>query len=169
LRLVDVLALGGIVVAAVLLVGIVGLFVAQMATRLVGASDIGIVWEYSGYLQAIIVLLGSAYTLRSGGHIRVSLIVGRIPADYVTPVEVVCSLIGLGVAFCVTVALSNEAITSFLIERRSYFPSETLLWIPQSGMALSAALLTLAFVARLLRLALGLPPEDNQDATVPSE
>lgn len=169
LRLVDALALGGVAIAAILLAGIVGLFAIQMMTRLVAASDIGIVWEYSGYLQAIIVLLGAAYTLKSGGHIRVSLLLGRLPAGYVAPVEAVCSLIGLGVALCVTIALSNEALTSFLMERRSYFPSETLLWVPQGGMALSTALLTLAFLARLFRLALGLPLEDVLDAPVASE
>src|ERR1051325_9446290 len=41
-------------------------------------ADIPIAWEYSSYLMAACFTFGAAMTLRAGGHIRVTLVLGRL-------------------------------------------------------------------------------------------
>src|ERR1041385_7915220 len=41
-------------------------------------ADISVAWEYSAYLMAACFTFGAAMTLRAGGHIRVTLVLGRL-------------------------------------------------------------------------------------------
>src|SRR3954447_18351694 len=41
-------------------------------------ADIPVAWEYSSYLMAACFTFGAAMTLRAGGHIRVTLVLGRL-------------------------------------------------------------------------------------------
>src|ERR1051325_3799770 len=41
-------------------------------------ADIPVAWEYSSYLMAACFTFGAAMTLRAGGHIRVTLALGRL-------------------------------------------------------------------------------------------
>src|ERR1051325_7116823 len=41
-------------------------------------ADIAVAWEYSSYLMAACFTFGAAMTLRAGGHIRVTLVLGRL-------------------------------------------------------------------------------------------
>ena len=43
-------------------------------------ADIPVAWEYSSYLMAACFTFGAAMTLRAGGHIRVTLVLGRLAA-----------------------------------------------------------------------------------------
>jgi TRAP-type mannitol/chloroaromatic compound transport system permease small subunit len=158
LGIADRLAAAGAGLSAFLLLCITVLFVLEILARALG-EELTIVWEYSGYFQAIAILLGSAYTLNSGGHIRVGLLLKQVSPPVQRLLEAVCTILGMGGALLLAGALSYEAFLSFDIGRQSYFPSETPLWIPQATLALSALLLVLAFVTRLIRLSLRLPVE----------
>src|SRR3569832_595995 len=41
-------------------------------------ADIPVAWEYSSYLMAACFTFGAAMTLRAGGHIRVTIVFGRL-------------------------------------------------------------------------------------------
>jgi TRAP-type C4-dicarboxylate transport system permease small subunit len=124
------------------------------------------VWEYSGYCQAVAILLGSAYTLNSGGHIRVGLVMKQVSPPVQRILEAIGTSAGLGGAALLCGALSYEAYLSFDIGRESYFPTETPLWVPQAALALSAFLLVLAFVVRLVRVLINVPVESIGPASL---
>src|SRR3954447_22122595 len=52
-------------------------------------------WEYAGYLQAWLVLLGAGYALRTGGHIRVNLLMAQLGRTGARVLDILCSLVGL--------------------------------------------------------------------------
>lgn len=166
LLIIDQLAAAGAGISALLLLSIVVLFALEILARAFGADSMTFVWEYSGYLQAVAILLGSAYTLNSGGHIRVGLVMKQVSPPVQRVLEAVSTTAGLAVAALLCGALSYEAFLSFDIGRQSYFSTETPLWIPQAALALSALLLVLAFVARLVRVLIRVPVESVGPASL---
>jgi TRAP-type C4-dicarboxylate transport system permease small subunit len=164
LRMVDQLAAAGAGISALLLLSIAVLFVLEILARAFGADSLNFVWEYSGYFQAIAILLGSAYTLNSGGHIRVGLVLKQVSPPVRRYLEAICTAAGLAIAVLLCGALSYEASLSFDIGRTSYFTTETPLWVPQAALALSALLLVLAFIARLIRVLTHVPFESTGPA-----
>lgn len=116
-------------------------------------------WEYAGYLQAALVMLGAGYALRSGGHIRVNLVLAHLGKTSSRAFDILCSLVGLAVMAFICWALFDLFWNSVQSGRRSYFVSATPLWIPQVVLVLGSLLLALQFAARILKVLLGLPAE----------
>src|SRR5690606_19915089 len=100
-RLLDGLfrASGGL--AAVFMVGICTLVVAQIVGRMMGvlvpSAD-----EFAGYCLAASSFLALAYTLRTDSHIRVTLLLGRVPPQHRAWIEIVCVFAGLVVSLYLT-------------------------------------------------------------------
>src|SRR5215467_7048284 len=71
-------------IGAACLITLTLLMLAEIAVRALSnffsavPADIPIAWEYSSYLMAACFTFGAAMTLRAGGHIRVTLILGRL-------------------------------------------------------------------------------------------
>ena len=78
-------------VAVVMLIGIAALILAEIIMRVALNLSLDFAWEYSTYFTAIVIFCGAAYTLRTGGHVRVSLfdmgpeIVGGRPREFSKP------------------------------------------------------------------------------------
>lgn len=120
-------------------------------------------WEYAGYLQASLVLLGASYTLKTGGHIRVNLLLAKLGVRGRRMLDVFCSLLGLAVIAVICWAFFDLFWTSVQTGRRSYFASATPLWIPQAVLVLGSGLLALQFAARVLKGAFGLQVEHDEE------
>lgn len=120
-------------------------------------------WEFAGYLQAAVVMLGAGYTLQTGGHIRVNLLMARLGEKGMRVLDILCSVLGLAVMAVICWALVDVFWSSLQTGRRSYFVSATPLWIPQSVLVLGSVLLTLQFGARALKGVLGLPVEHDEE------
>src|SRR6476661_4450514 len=56
-------------------------------------ADIAVAWEYSSYLMAACFTFGAAMTLRAGGHIRVTLVLGRLQPAARRILEIAASLV----------------------------------------------------------------------------
>lgn len=118
-------------------------------------------WEFSGYLQAGLVMLGAGYALRSGGHIRVNLILTHLGQAGARALDFVCSLIGFVAMAVISWALFELFSGSLQSGSRSYFVTATPLWVPQAVVFLGSVLLTLQFAARMVRIAVRLPAEQD--------
>ena len=55
--------------------------------------------ELSGYMLAVFILLGVAYTQQEKGHVRVSMLVTRLPARVGLVIELVINVISLFIIF----------------------------------------------------------------------
>jgi TRAP-type C4-dicarboxylate transport system permease small subunit len=108
--------------------------------------------ELSGYVVLGIVFLGLAYTLRTGGHIRVDIVHDRLVGRARTALQAACltlALVWAGFVVAGTARLVHEYYTQSVL---SFAYTQTPLWIPGSLMVVGALLLALQCVAMLLRL-----------------
>jgi TRAP-type C4-dicarboxylate transport system permease small subunit len=149
------LAGGGL--AAILMACIALLMLAEIFMRSFVGVALSFSWEYSAYFMATVFFLGSAYALRVGGHVRVALLLEQLPPPFDRILEVISTLIGLLISGYAAIAASNLALLSFERGTTSFTPTRTLLFIPQSLVALGLIMLSAQFIARLLRFAAGLP------------
>ena len=131
-------------------------------------ADIPVAWEYSSYLMAACFTFGAAMTLRAGGHIRVTLVLGRLQPPARRFAETAASLIATLFVGFLAIAMARFAWTAFSSGQTS-ISSGTMLWIPEAVIAFGMVLLALQFLARFIQAALGLPLEDHRIKAAPVE
>ena len=149
LRVVDAATLAGAALAAVFLALICLLLFAEIATRLLFGATLGETWEFAAYFMSLTFLLGAAYTLRTGGHVRVSLLRSadtRRDAAF----EFIASALGLALAVFLALALTDLFWQTYLRGVTSATPAGVPLALPRGGLVLGAWLLVLQLVARIV-------------------
>jgi len=161
LSLIDASCRWAAAVAAVLVVGIAVLIISEVVARSVFGASLSFAWEYAVYFFASAVFLGAGYTMRTGGHVRVALLRGLLPEGGQRLMEIVATAIGTGLAGFLAFALIQFAHRSFSRGSTSPTIEATPLVIPQGVLALGATLLALQMLARLIRLLMNEPPEDD--------
>lgn len=126
--------------------------------------------EFTGYFLAASTFLALAYTLRGGGHIRVTLAIGFMPRRLRRMAEA----LALAVAAIMTGFAAWHMIL-YVLESWSYGDMSSgmvpvPLWIPQSPLALGLAILTIALVDDLVEILRGRAPSfDGKDESLLSE
>jgi TRAP-type C4-dicarboxylate transport system permease small subunit len=128
-----------------------------MATG-IGGNRIGLaipgLAEVSGFLLVGASFLGLAYTFVNGAHIRVTLVIGRLPMRIRVYVEVFCLAVALVLCLYLAWYLYWLLADSIAFGETSYGLISIPLWIPQSAMFLGVLLFCLAlgeaFVQTLL-------------------
>jgi TRAP-type C4-dicarboxylate transport system permease small subunit len=122
-------------------------------------------WEYSGYLMSGVFFFGAAHTLRSGNHIRVTLLFTPLFERYERFIEAIATLITLALVLFLTVSMAQFAWVSYLEGTRSYTPMQTFLAIPRMIPVIGSAVLVIQLCARFLCTLLGesveVPVEDD--------
>lgn len=161
LDLLDFISKALAAVAAALTLSIAVVIISEIVARSVFNYSFSFAWEYSAYAMGAAMFCGLAFTLRTGGHIRVSLLASALPEAVSKVVDVLCTLIAIGFSGYISAALCELAWKSFVSGSTSPSVTATPLVIPQGMLALGAMVLTLQFVARLIRLLLNEEPEDT--------
>lgn len=135
--------------AAVAMLGlIVVLTLLQIACRMLGLQVRGLS-DIVAYASAGLTFLGLAYTFRTGGLLRVELVLNRLPAKWRHAAEIGCLLVAVAVLGTATAAAVQMVITSRdLGEAALFLPFP--IWIAQVPLVLGLAILTLAFVEALI-------------------
>jgi TRAP-type C4-dicarboxylate transport system permease small subunit len=155
-RWLDRLFVGSGMLAAVFLAGICVLVVAQVVGRLFGvlvpSAD-----EFAGYCLAASSFLALGYALRSNSHIRVTLVLTRLPGAR-RVLEIVCAFGGLAISGYLTYYTLEMIWFSFSFGDVTQGLVPIPLWIPQSGMAVGVMVLTLAFLVDAVSLLRGREP-----------
>ncbi|MGU9981576.1 TRAP transporter small permease subunit [Phreatobacter sp. HK31-P] len=135
--------------------------IARAASNFLGIGP-GVVpnaWEYSSYLMAAAFTFGAAMTLRGGGHIRVTLVVGNAGPRLKKVLEILSSAFAFAATSYLTVSMVMFTWSSYARGQVS-ISSGTAVWPPMVLVTIGIALLTLQFLARTIRAALDLPLED---------
>jgi TRAP-type C4-dicarboxylate transport system permease small subunit len=148
-RALDRLYTGCGAIGAVFLVIIAVCVFLSIATRQLGLYVAGLT-EYSGYAMAASSFFALAYTFRAGGHIRVALVRNRLGATGQLILELWClTLASLFTSF-LAFYLVRMAWVSWTFQERSEGGAATLLWIPQSTVAIGATVMAIAAVHTLV-------------------
>ena len=148
-------ASGGL--AAFFMVLMAALVVAQIVARLIG-MHVPSADDFARLSMAASAFLGLAFALRSGGHIRVTLLFERIPG----PARRVLEIANLAIATAVSGWFAWSAGETTLDSWRfiEYTIGEIPIpkWIPLAGMTLGIALVALAFLDDLVEVLRGNTP-----------
>jgi len=154
--------------AALFLVAICVVVLLQVGANLIdaliklsGGEPIGLVIpsyaEFAGFFLAGASFFALAYTLRGGGHIRVTLLLTHLPQRARRGVELWCVAAALFVSGYF--AWYSFGLVAESLEYHDVSPGivPLPLWLPQSVMAAGLAVLTLAFADELWQLVRGRP------------
>jgi TRAP-type C4-dicarboxylate transport system permease small subunit len=108
---------------------------------------------YAGFSIAAALFLALPETFRHGDHIRVTLVLDKLPVRARGTMELACLASGLALALCLAWFACRLVWISYVTHDVSASADATPLWIPQLSMALGcigfAAGFADAFIARL--------------------
>lgn len=144
----DFLYLLSGILAALCLIGILGLIVLQMVARWTGEVFPGAP-NYAGYAMAAASFLAFANALNNGAHIRVSILLNAVPAGVRRLLEIWCFGLGALIAAYFTYYAYWFVYWSWKFNEVSQGQDATKMWIPQSVMVVGGAILTIALLDNL--------------------
>ena len=136
---------------ALLMAGSAAAMVAAFAAVILGVADRQFAWglrgldAYAGYAIAAALFLALPRTLQRGEHLRVTLLLHRLPARWRARVEGLCLAAGLGVSFGLAFFTLRLVWVSWVTHDVSPGSDATPLWLPQLTMALGCVGMALAF------------------------
>jgi TRAP-type C4-dicarboxylate transport system permease small subunit len=151
------------VMAGILLICIALLIIAQIVARFIGqiVPDAN---EIAGYCMAGSTFLALAYTLREGGHIRVTMIINHLPKAYSRLLELftLAAASSLTGYFAYHLILMVWQTYQYAELSQGHLPMP--LWIPQSSLAIGMTILCLAFIEEFIHALQGkaLTYQDSQ-------
>lgn len=162
-RTLDRLYGGGFVLAALALVAIAALVLVQVAGRIIdrslialGHEPVGIaitsLSELGGFLFVGAAFLALAGTLRAGGHVRVTMLVGALPAPLGRLVAALALLVALGLCSFALYSAGVQAWDSWVFDAVSFGMARFPLWVPQAVIVAGLALLWVALLDELIVL-----------------
>ncbi len=141
----------GAVLASIFMVLIVVLTLVQVVGRglSIKVPDAG---EFAGYCMAASLFLALAYTFRSGGHIRVNILLLHVSPSIRGVLEKWCMslIVIIGALFC---AFSIKLVyDSHVFNDVSTGMVPVPLWIPQLSMAIGALLFEIALIEETIHV-----------------
>lgn len=137
--------------AAVCLVVILLIIVAQMVARWTGAQFSGAT-SYAGYAMAAASILAFANALNRGAHIRVSLLLNVVSPRVQWLLEIWCFGLGAVIAWYFTYFAFWFTYWSWKFDDVSQAQDATPLWIPQSVMVIGGGIFAIALTDNLLNV-----------------
>jgi TRAP-type C4-dicarboxylate transport system permease small subunit len=144
-KLLDALYLGSAWLAALFMIGVLVMVLLSIVGRLlhfhVPGTD-----AYAGYAMAGAGFLALAHTLKSGEHIRVTLIIGKLRGGARRGLELWSLSAAVLLASLLAVYAWRLAWQSHVYHDISTASDATPLWIPQILMGLGTTVLLIAFV-----------------------
>ncbi|MCF2903914.1 TRAP transporter small permease [Octadecabacter sp. CECT 8868] len=158
LKAIDRLSFVMALASGVALLVIAVLIAAEIILRKFFGISMHFLWEIASFIQLTAVFLGAGWTLRTGGHIRVTIISSKAPRLF----EWLATLFGLAISAYLTKALVLMAWGYFETGRTTGTVTDTPLVYPAVLVAFGAAMLTLQLALRALRLATGEETETDQ-------
>jgi TRAP-type C4-dicarboxylate transport system permease small subunit len=153
------LAAGSLVAIATLVCAQVGLNIADTISSVVAAHTLGLsipsYADLAGYLLAAASFLALAPTWRSGGHIRVTLALDRLPERHAFRAEVWGVSVAVGITAFLAFHVCGLGVESWRYGDVSPGLVPVPLWLPQSVMALGLVILMVAQLESLIELLTG--------------
>ena len=123
----------------------------EVLTRYVLNAPLSISEELGGYMLVAITFIGLAYTWKEKGHVRVVLLISRLPEKIKQWLRLATLLIATAFCFPLIKACYDLLQDSLLFEARSGSWLRTPLVYPQTILIVGAALLLLQLVAEVIK------------------
>ena len=156
-RLIEWLSQLGGWLAAVAVLGILGLVALEIVLRSVFGFSTQVADEFSGYLNVAAIYFGLAYALKEGAFVRLEPVYRLCTGLWGLAVRWLIVCASLAYMLVITVFFFRYAASNFAAGTTSVSFSQTPLWIPQSAIFAGSAMLVLQLAAYLLRGARDVP------------
>jgi TRAP-type C4-dicarboxylate transport system permease small subunit len=150
LAIVDRLSRLAETLAVVLIFGYCGLMLAEVFAR-AQAQSFSFSWEFSQYAMAAVFALASGPAIRTGVHVRITMLTETLPLKPAKWVDVAANLAALAVATLIAIAMWVKVGKSIDRNIVATTVTQTPLWIPQLFVLWGFAQLWLDLLARLIR------------------
>ena len=158
LALIDRLSRLAETLAVALIFGYCALMLAEVVAR-AQARSFSFTWEYSQYAMAALFALAAGPALRTGVHVRITLLSEKLPIRMAKGLDILATLIALAIVAMIINAMWTKVMTSFDRNILATSVSKTPLWLPQALVLWGFAQLWLDILARLIRRATNRPFE----------
>lgn len=158
-RTIDAIALALGILGAGALVVIFFLIGAEIVSRTLFSQSLSFAWEYSSYLLSTLIFCGLGWTLRTGGHIRVTMLLEVLPRKHALMADIAGAVLGTILAVLLAWAMIALCIQSYIDGTQSLLSWGTPLFIPQIPIAMGAVGFALQMALRVLLLVKGLEAE----------
>jgi TRAP-type C4-dicarboxylate transport system permease small subunit len=135
--------------AAFFMVVMTALVVLQIGARLIG-TQIPSADDFARLSMAASAFLGLAFALRSGAHIRVTLLLEKLPPAPQRALEIACLVLASAVSAWFAWSTGVMAYDSWMFVEYTIGQVPLPKWIPIAGMTLGIALVTIAFLEDLI-------------------
>lgn len=103
-------------------------------------------------LLAWCVFSAFAWALSSGAHVRMTLVVDRLPSRLRSACGILGNLVGVAFFATLTILAANYSWKSLLIKEMTASPIPAPLWLAKLALPLGTGLILLLFLLRLIRL-----------------
>lgn len=137
--------------AGLVLIAIIGLTMVEVFSRYVLERPLILSDELGGYAMVAISFLGLAYCARDESHIRITFLVGKMPAQISSPLRLATILLCLAFIVIATWVNWQFLADSFARNMRSNSLLMTPLKWPQMAMPVGLTLFALLLLARLIQ------------------
>ena len=151
--------------AAACMIGMCLLTLSEITARSLFDRSLSFVWETGSYLLGASWFLAAPYTLRTDGHVRVSLINQQLGERGSRILDFLATAAGIVITVVLFVSLSQLTFDSIKYGRTSFTPMQTPLFIPQAVLAVGMFFMTLQMIMRLFLLMTGLQPDIPLEAS----
>ena len=148
--------------AVLLVVAIVVLIITEIVCRTLLNLSLSFAWEYSAYFLGTAIFLGAAFTLRTGGHVRVAFLTTSRNPLVARTVEHLATVFGVCITVYLAWSMAFFAWRTFVTGSTSPTIDAVPLVYPTSALAFGAILLALQMIVRLIRLVIKDPPDDQE-------
>ena len=158
LSLVDRLTRAGAVMAAAVVVAMLGHILLEIVLRSVFNTSTYVLDEFVGYGVAASTFLGLGYTLKDGGLIRVSLVLARIRNRAMRQlVELLCIVACFSLFALIWTNFWNSIVRNWTRGAVSETVAEVPMWIPEGLLLLGLTIFLLQLLAYAIRVVKGQP------------
>ncbi|MFN2355486.1 MAG: TRAP transporter small permease subunit [Desulfopila sp.] len=148
---IDTFSRVGAYLSALFMVLIVALISVEIVLRTFFKTSTYISSEYSGYLMVAVVLAGLSYTLRTDGHIRITILMVRFPPQVQRYLEAVAIFMALLITGFICYHATLMAVDAYNYEMTADSISQTPLYLPQALIPVGLLGLCTQLLAQLLR------------------
>lgn len=138
------------------------LLLIEVLSRYILGSPFSIAEEYGGYLLVSICFMGLAYTWKERGHVRVSLLVSRLPGKIKQRLRFSTLLLAAIFTIPLIKACYDLLNDSLLFQARSGSWLRTPLVYPQTVLIIGAVVLFLQLLAEVIKVAIEMKNESDK-------
>ncbi|MEA3348325.1 MAG: TRAP transporter small permease [Pseudomonadota bacterium] len=144
----DILAkLSALVLGLMTLLILAEIFLWNIFTKTTLIAD-----EYSAYGLAALIFLGAGYTLKEKGHIRITLVLSRLPRRLALVVELLAGSTATIFVGYITWQLMRMTLSAWRYGSTSGTLTGTPLWVPQALIVVGAVVFTLQMAVETVKV-----------------